>query len=352
MIAAVYHGPNDLRLESRPTPPITVDEVLLRVASASICGTDLRIVQGGHRMYPPGTVRIPGHEMAGTIAAVGARVEGIHPGHPVFVAPNIGCEHCRHCLAGNGNLCENLQAIGITMDGAFADYVRVPEAALRQGCVISLGTEADLSVAPLIEPLACVLRGQDSISVGKEDTLLILGAGPIGIMHMLVARTRGVSRILMSEVSPGRMALARALGADLVIDPLKDELARVVADETQGKGVDATIVAASVPELQECAPSLTRVGGRICFFGGLPSDRPFIRLDSNLVHYKELVITGTTGSSTQDCRRAAELFTSGRIPLGRLVGARFPLAQADEAFIAARDRQSLKVMLDPMGSSE
>ena len=138
MLAAVYHGPGDLRVETVPTPVVGPGEILLRVKSASICGTDLRIFHGDHRKYPPGTVRIPGHEVVGTVAELGAEVTGFVRGQRVFIAPNIGCGHCRQCISGNNNLCANFEAIGITLDGGFAEYLRVPAQAITQGNVFAI----------------------------------------------------------------------------------------------------------------------------------------------------------------------------------------------------------------------
>ena len=152
MLAAVYHGPNDLRLEQVPVPLIGPDEVLVKVHSASICGTDLRILHGQHRKYPSGTVRIPGHEVTGRLAEIGKAVTGFSLDQPVFLGPNMGCGHCRECVTGNNNRCADYQAIGVTMDGAFAEYVRFPAAAIRQGNVIPLATGADLDASALIEP--------------------------------------------------------------------------------------------------------------------------------------------------------------------------------------------------------
>jgi L-iditol 2-dehydrogenase len=163
MLAAVYHGPNDLRLEEVPIPDISPDEVLVKVLNASICGTDLRIYHGAHRKYPPGTVRIPGHETVGEIAEIGTNVKGLEINQRVFIAPNMGCGHCAQCVSGNNNLCANYQAIGITLDGAFAEYMRVPAAAILQGNLMPI-RRIDPAVAALIEPFACVVDQTRCIS--------------------------------------------------------------------------------------------------------------------------------------------------------------------------------------------
>ncbi len=347
MLAAVYHGPQDLRVEQVPVPEVGAGELLLRVRSASLCGTDLRIYHGNHRKYPAGTVRIPGHEVVGEIAALGTGVGGYAVGQRVFVAPNMGCGHCRQCVGGHNNRCANYDAIGVTIDGAFAEFLRIPAAAVQQGNVMPVSTGVDPAVAALIEPFACVMRGQSALGIRPGDVVLVIGAGPIGIMHAKLARLSGAARVVVSESSPERAAQAGRLGADRVVNPEQESLAKTLASETDGEGADVVIVAAPSHAAQESALQLSAIGGRINFFGGLPKDRPVINFDSNLVHYKELLVTATTACSTADCRRAAQVVNSGRIDLSDLVSRRFALAQAAEAFEAAGNRKYLKMVLEP-----
>ncbi|MBL8134022.1 MAG: alcohol dehydrogenase catalytic domain-containing protein [Anaerolineae bacterium] len=345
MLAAVYHGPDDLRVEAVPLPAISAEEILVKVVNSSICGTDLRILHGGHRKYPSGTVRIPGHEVVGDIAAVGAQVRGLSVGQRVFVAPNMGCGNCRQCVSGNNNLCANYDAIGITIDGAFAEYLRIPSAAILQGNVMPLDPGIDPAAAALVEPFACVLRGQNAVGVQVGDIVVVVGAGPIGVMHMQLARLRGASCVIASEMIPERRAQTQHFGADLAAAP--EELHEVVNKVSRGEGADVVIVAAPAHKAQESAVQIAAIGGRINFFGGLPKDRPTINVDSNVIHYKELIVTGTTACSTNDCRQAAAIVNSGRIDLSPLVSARYPLRDAVQAFAMAEDRKSLKVVLQP-----
>ena len=347
MLAAVYHGPNDLRMEQIGLPEVGPGEILVQVLSASICGTDLRIWHGFHRMYPAGTVRVPGHEVVGDIAVLGAGLSGYRSGERVFIAPNWGCGHCRQCASGNSNRCASYGAIGVTRDGGFAQYVLVPAAAVAQGCVMPVSTSVDSAGAALIEPFACVLRGQDALHIQPGDFVVVTGAGPIGQMHIRLARLSGAGRILSSDPNPLRREQSRGAGADRVVDPTVEDLEQVVLEESAGLGADAVIVAAPVHAAQEQALRLAGIGGRINFFGGLPKDRPLIQLDANLVHYKELLITGTTACSTSDCQRAAEIISSGRVDLSGLVSLRFSLERALEAFSAAEDRTALKVVIQP-----
>jgi L-iditol 2-dehydrogenase len=347
MQAAVYHGPNDLRVETIPTPIPDPGEVIVRVQSASICGTDLRIFHGQHRKYAPGTVRIPGHEMIGKVAALGEGVDGYEEGQAVFVAPNMGCGHCRQCVTGNNNLCANYDALGVTIDGAFAEFVRIPAKAVAQGNVMPVSPQADPAVMALIEPFACVLRGQDAVHIQPGETVLVMGAGPIGLMHLLLARLRGAGQVLVSEPRPERLRQAEQLGADRGIDPAQADLAELVAEMTGGQGADAIIIAAPVHQAMEQAVSLAAISGRVNFFAGLPKDQPLIQVDANLVHYKEIRLTGTTACSTNDCRRSAALLGGGRVDLSSLVSRRFPLTQAAQAFAAAEDRSALKIVIEP-----
>lgn len=347
MLAAVYYGPNDLRVEERPVPEIGSGEALLKVLSTGICGTDLRIWHGSHRKYTPGTIRIPGHEVVGDIVEVGADVKGLQVGQRVLMAPNMGCGHCRQCISGNNNLCINYDAPGITFDGSFAEYLRVPSAAILQGNLIPISKEVDPTAAALIEPFACVLRGQDALHIQPGESVLVVGAGPIGIMHVMLAQLRGAGVVIVSELIPERAAQAREIGADRVVNPDEEDLAAVINELTDGAGVDVAIVAAPSQKAQEMAVELAATGGRINFFGGLPKDHPIIQLNSNLVHYKELIVTGTTACSTLDCHRAAAIVNSGRIDLSGLIGARFSLDEVTEALSVAESGKVLKVVLEP-----
>jgi L-iditol 2-dehydrogenase len=347
MLAAVYHGPDDLRVEERPLPEIGQDEALIKVASTSICGTDLRILHGEHRMYPPGTVRIPGHEVIGDLVSLGSNVKGLETGQRVFVAPNMGCGHCRQCISGNNNRCANYDAFGITIDGSFAEYMRIPAAAILQGNLFPVSREIDPAAAALIEPFACVYRGQEAVRIEPGDVVVVIGAGPVGVMHALLAQMRGAGRVIVSELLPERVEQARRTGLERVVDSRNEDLAAVIAEESSGAGADVVIVAAPAHKAQEMALELAAIGGRINFFGGLPKNQPAINFNSNLVHYKELVVTGTTACSTNDCRHAAAIVESKRIDLSKLVGQRFPLTSAREAFTAVEAGKSLKVVIQP-----
>jgi L-iditol 2-dehydrogenase len=353
MNAAVYHGPEDLRVEEWPKPSAGEGELVLRVDYASICATDLRILKGVHRKYGPGTVRVPGHEVVGTIAELGSGVgRGFRVGQRVFVAPNVGCGRCRQCERGQNNLCANYDALGITLDGGFAEFMLVPAPFVEQGNVIPFDDSLDGAAVALAEPFACVLHGQQALGLGCDDVVLILGAGPIGVMHVLAARAAGAKRILVSEQSSERLRTAAEAGANRVVNFREESLADVLAEETNGCGADVVIVAAGVHKAMEDSLELAAIGGRINLFAGLPAGNTRITVDSNLIHYKELRVTGTTACSTSDCRRSIELIDSGKVDLGPLVSRRFGLDRAMEAFAAVREGNALKVVLEVNADKE
>jgi L-iditol 2-dehydrogenase len=258
----------------------------------------------------------------------------------------MGCGHCRECISGNNNRCPDYQAVGVTIDGAFADYMRVPAAAVSQGNVIPIAPGVDPAVAALIEPFACVLRGQDALKIQPGETVVVMGAGPIGLMHAKLARLRGAGKVIVSEPAQGRLALASGMGIDRAVNPSEEDLAQAVAEETGGQGAEAVIVAAPAHAAQEMALRLAGTGGRVNFFGALPKDRPTIQLDSNLIHYKELLVTATSACSTSDCRRAAQIVSAGIVDLAPLISRRFPLAEAVEAFAEAESGRALKVVIE------
>ena len=183
------------------------------------------------------------------------------------------------------------------------------------------------------------------------DVVLVMGAGPIGIMHVKLARLRGAGRVIVSDPSPQRAAQAVTLGADRAVNPTLENLEDALAAESEGRGADVVIVAAPVHAAQEQALLLAAIGGRVNFFGGLPKDRPTINFDSNLVHYKELIVTATTACSSLDCRKTVAIVNSGRIDLAPIVSTVFPLAEAADAFAAARGGGALKVVLDPWAAA-
>ena len=347
MDAAVYYGIKDMRFEEVPTPQINNREVLVKCRAAAICGTDLRIYNYGHSMIPHGTKVILGHELAGEVVKAGDKVDGIKPGMRVLIAPNIGCGKCFQCLQGSFHLCNDYQAIGLPLAGGFAEYVKIPEKAVQQGAVLEIPDDLSFEEAAITEPMACVYNGFERCPAEPGDTVLLFGAGPIGIMHIMMTALAGASRIIVSETNDERLRIAESFGADLLINSETSDLEKIVMRETKGKGADLIITACPSQEAQMTAPRLAALHGKINYFGGLPKDASSIHLDTNLIHYKELLITGSHGSNTYHCKKVLDLQASGKIDLKPIVTKKFPLNQIKQAFESALKGQGLKTVLIP-----
>ncbi len=338
MPAAVFHAPQDIRLEEVDVPAIGAGEVLVRVRVAGICGTDVRIMNGGKKVAAP---IIIGHELAGDVAAVGAGVEGIAVGDRVTVEPVIPCGRCPLCLKGRRNICLTRPTIGYEYDGAFATHVRVPAAAVAAGNVIKLPPTLSYEEAAIAEPLAACVNGIDRCHIQLGDTVLILGAGPIGLVHLQLSRAAGATRVYVSEPNDERRQTALAFGADGVANPLAEDVVAKAKEWTAGLGVDVVIVASGVPAAMEAGLRALRKGGVFNIFAGSPPDSRFA-CDPNLVHYGELTVTGSSGHTADHMRRAVDLISRGVIDAKRLITHRFPLAAIGEALGARQALAGLK----------
>ena len=347
MIAATYTQGGAFRIEDVPSPQIGDDELLVEVRASSICGTDARIIRNGHRKLRDGQAIVLGHEFAGVIVRAGDRVEGFHEGQRIGIAPNMGCGRCDMCARGLLNMCPDYTAFGITMDGGHTQLVRVPQAALAQASVIPLPPEIPFYKASLIEPFSCAVNGCRSVRIEMGDVAVVFGAGPIGLMHVMLASLSGVSRLFCVDVVPERLKLAAELGATHVLNARQSDLRQQILDETGGRGADAVITACSVAKVQEEALGLLAPFGRLCLFGGLPKDGSQVSLDTNLIHYKQLVVTGTTGGAPRDFRTALQLIASGRVPIERVVSHRFARCDMEKAFDAALGGDGMKVVIEP-----
>jgi L-iditol 2-dehydrogenase len=344
MKALVFEGPHQLRLRDVPRPVPAEGEVLVRVHHASICGTDIRIVEGRKTRdirygYPIG------HECAGTVAEVGPGVTGYVPGERVSVCVVVSCGTCRECRGDRENLCPGRITLGYHTAGAFAEYTLIPAHAVRRGNIFKLPAEVPLDVAPLLEPMGCCIngqhemRGQASGAAPKpgQESLAILGAGPIGLLHLSLARAYGgYERIVMTEPLSRRREYALHFGADEAVPP----------DAFDAREqFDSVIIAFGEPSLVDVAMRAARKCGRVNLFAGFDKDAR-VTVDPNLVHYNQLQLTGGSESRRRDYAEALTLVQQGRIEPGRLITHRFALDDYEEAFRVARERQGLKVLFD------
>jgi L-iditol 2-dehydrogenase len=341
----VFYGPGDLRVEERPRPRIAEDEVLIEVECGALCGSDARTFRFGATNIRGPVVM--GHEVAGTVAEVGRAVGGLATGQRVAVAPAIPCGECAYCRRGIETMCDGLRSIGYEFDGGFAEYMAVPASAVRAGCVNAVPDGVSATEAALAEPLACVINGQEMLRIRPEDDVVVLGAGPIGCLHVCLARARGVRKVLLADVRPERLELARPYGADVLVDSGREDLRQRVLEETEGAGASVVIVAAPSRAAQEQAIALAAKRGRIDFFGGLPRTEPCITLDANLVHYRELFLMGAYGSRPAQNREALALIASGQVPVAKLVGLVLPLERVREGIETVAQGSVLKVVVEP-----
>lgn len=342
MRAARLTQPDYMHLAEVADPVPGPGDLVLSVEAATLCGTDIRVFRGKKTagIRYPSTI---GHEFSGQVVASDS-TSPFRPGQRVGVCPAIPCGHCHDCQRGRENLCPDLQAIGYEIDGAFADLIRIPARAVKLGNVHELPAHIGFEQAALIEPLACVLNGQNKVALGSGDTVVVLGAGPIGMLHVKLARLRGAARVIVSEPNATRRAAALRAGADVTIDPSTCNLHQRVFSETQGRGADVVICAIGIPSLASQAIGLAAKGGRVSLFAGF-SNGEAATLDVNAIHYRELHVTGAFGLSRKDFADGLQMVAAGRIDLTDMITHRYGLQDILSAFAMAESGAAVKVAI-------
>jgi L-iditol 2-dehydrogenase len=340
-----FHAPRDVRVEDAPEPTAGPGDLLLRVRNCSICGTDAKIWRSGHpNLSPP---RVLGHEVAGELVEVGAGVDGWSVGDRVQVIAAIPDGTCHECRHGWPTVCPNQERIGYQHDGGFAELMRVPAKVLAVDGVNRLPEGLSFAEASVAEPLSCVLNGQEQARVGQGQTVVVVGAGPIGCLHVRLARARGAARVLLVERNRRRLELAAGLvGPDEAIGAEDVDTVEAVRKLTDGRGADVIIVAAGSGRAQEDALRMAARRGTVSFFGGLPKDQPTITVDANIVHYREVGIVGANGSSPDHNRQALELIASGAVPVADLITHRVPLERTVEGIHTVARGEAIKVTVE------
>lgn len=332
MRAAYFYGTGDVRLEQTNIPEIADDEILVNVKASAICGTDLRIYKFGHFKIPDGAKRVLGHELSGVIAKVGKNITNYKAGERVAVPPNVGCGTCPMCQQGYNQLCPDYEAFGISYDGGFQEYMVVPAAAVAAGNVVRIPDELSYEVAAMVEPFSCTYHSYKALRTVPGDTVVIIGAGPIGACHVMINKLAGAAKIIVADVSDSRLTEIKKFGADIIINSQADDLKEAVLDHTNNKGANVVITACSVPEVQQTALEIAAIHARINFFGGIPKGKEGVTLYTNLIHYKELTVLGTTGSSMNDYLESINIATSGKIDLAALATDHYSLKDIQKAF--------------------
>ena len=345
MLAAVFQGPGRLEVGEVSIPEVSPDEVLVKVGANTVCGTDVRILRGEKTRGIAQPV-VLGHELAGHIAEVGNEVEGYEVGAPVVMAPAMACLHCFYCKRGLENLCQNKRIMGNIVDGGLAEYVRIPGNAVKAGNLFMAEKDLPSEQLALAEPLACCINGQSNYRVEVDDTVLVLGAGPIGLFHLQLALLAGARTVIVSNRSEARRNFATELGAHATVDPSSEDLWEVVAEHTDGLGVDVSVICVGRPRLVNDALRATRKGGRVNVFAGLAGDG-WSEVEANLIHYNELVVTGASDSKRRDYDTALRLIESGLIDAEQMVTHRFPLKETEKAIETSAGGEGVKVAVMP-----
>ncbi len=339
MRVAVYYRNDDVRLEEMPIPRIGPGELLLKVSMCGICGSD---VMEWYRVR--NAPRVLGHEAVGIVSEVGEGADKYKPGDRVFVSHHVPCNTCRRCLRGEHTTCETLHSTNID-PGGFAEYARVPSINVDRGVFPLPAGMAD-EEGVLIEPLGCVLRGQNKLGIRPGDTVLVLGSGVSGILHIQLAKALGATRILATDINEHRLKYAKRFGADIAIDA-KEDVPRIVRGANEGNAAEHVIVStAAIPAIKQAFKSVGE-GGKILLFAPTPPGVE-VPIDINDLWGRQATVTTTYAASPADLATAIELIRSGKIRAREMVTHRLGLTDAETGFrLVAEAADSLKVVVEP-----
>lgn len=345
MLAAVYQDVEDIKVQRVPVPELPTGGLVIRVRACALCGSDLRNYRhGSSHLQPPWII---GHEIAGEVVQVDQDLATSYEvGSRVAVANAVPCGHCVPCQRGWLNMCDDVKAHGFHYPGGLAEYMAVQPEAVLAGAVHHIPTHVSFEEASVTEPLACALNGQEQVEVGFGDTVVVIGAGPVGCLHVELARIRGASSVMLVERNSARLEqAAQVLDADHYIDAAAQDAVEAVLRATGGRGADVVIVACD--SAQADALRMAAVRGRVSFFGGRPKTEPTVRIDANLLHYRELRVVGAFTSSPMQNRAALGLIASHRVRVKSLISAVLPLPKLIDGLHMIENGSVLKVVITP-----
>lgn len=346
MKAGLLEDINTISVKEVPEPEIDKEYgMLLQVKVCSVCGSDVRIFRhGNERVEFP---QIIGHEVAGKVIEVGSKVNKFSAGDRIALGADIPCGECKFCEDGRGNECRTNYALGYQFQGGFAELMPLNKITVQLGPVHKIPEEVTYQQAALAEPLACCINGLELTPVSMGDTVVIIGAGPIGCMLVQLARLRGAKKIILAQRSQKRLEMAKEFNADLYLSTRKENLKDVVMKETEGLGADVVFVACSSKEAQQNSVKLLAPGGMVNFFGGLPAESGPLEILSNEIHYKQILLTGSHGSVPRQHRIALGMMSSGQLKIESLITDEFPLAKIEEAFALVENKTGFKAVVKP-----
>ncbi len=343
MKAAMYYDIGDVRYEETDVPEIGRGELLIRIGKALTCGTDVKTYKRGHPLLLRKLPALFGHEYAGTIEEIGEGVEQFEPGMRVVATNSAPCGNCFFCKRNNPNLCKQLK--NTLVNGAFAEYIRVPEAVVRWN-THQIPDSLPFEKAALTEPLACVVHGIEEADIELGDTVAIIGAGPIGQMLIMLAKKNGASTVIASDLTELRRNMATKAGADIIIDPAKTDPIEIVKQETSGYGADVVIEAVGLPATWEQAVKMTRDAGTTVLFGGAASGTTF-EVDTGRFHYGQLTIKGVFHLKPKHVEQALNLLKAGDISTDILISHEMPLSRITDALEMMGEGRSMKIAILP-----
>lgn len=342
MKAAMLYGVKDLRVEDIDKPVAERGEVVVKVRAATTCGTDLKIFQRG---YVEKIIRLPtvfGHEWAGEVSGVGEGLDWPKVGMRIRAGNSAPCLHCTMCQKGKPNLCENM----VWLWGAYAEYIKVPTRTVLVN-MQELAVNVSFEEAAVAEPLACVIHGEEQSGIKLGDSVAIIGAGPIGLLHLLTAKKMGASRVMMIDLIPERLEFAEKLGADFVINGKNENVVERVQKLTGGYGADVSIEAIGLPSTWEQALRLVRKGGTALEFGGCPPGSE-IKLNAEQLHYGEVTVMGAFHATPLHFQKALSLISSRTIDVRPLITRKMNLSHINEAFdILGTSKSEIKIAIIP-----
>lgn len=346
MKAAIFEGIGQMIVKECETPPCEPDGIIVKVMSCAVCGSDIRIFHSGNnRVAPP---QILGHESAGEVVEVGANVTKFRIGDRVAIGADVPCGQCVFCEAGIGNNCQINYAMGYQFAGSFAQYLALNRTVVNFGPVHILPDHISYDEGALAEPLACVLNALELSPVKLGDTVVLIGAGPIGMMLCLVAKLMGAAKVILINRSAPRLETAKELNiADHYICLSEQDGIKAVLELTGGLGADVIYTSCPSPQAQADAIIMAKNRARINFFGGLPKDKSIVPIDTNVIHYKELIVSGAHGSMPIHHSKAIELIASGRINVKKFITHKFSLDKIIDAFAFAESHKGLRVIVKP-----
>jgi L-iditol 2-dehydrogenase len=345
MKAALYYGIEDVRIEKIPNPECPPEGVVVRIEYAGICGTDVRnYYDGTHKLKPP---VITGHEASGKVTQTGNKHNIHQEGDLVAITPVIYCGKCHYCKNNMHSLCQDLKEFGFQYPGTFQEYMAIPGEAFDRGMVLPVPEGLSSKHAAISEPPSSCLYAQEKAETGEGDCIAIFGAGPVGCIHIQVARLRGVSKIVMIDISSQRLKMAKPFGADEYIDNSTPDFEQAINEITGGIGFDKIIVTAPAAKAVEQSLEFVRKRGLIIIFAGLSRDNPYIRLDSNKIHYNDINIMGHFGQEKRHVKQSLELLRQKKMDAEKLITHVLDLKDIKKGFELIKQKKALKVLLKP-----